>query len=314
MDKSDDGIIAYIYPAVGTTGQFGGRKVIESNSGHPGYCPPTRESPFVDSSSRLGPPHHRSLDILGESNRKRIMDEKEHNVLEYEPCIKVAFDHVPKTRYGLRFGYGGDAELFLGFDPIIGRYHFALTFDDDFHLVIRDLGSTNGTTVVYGKTERGPWSDFSWIIGGSDFLEGVGSITVKLSQTLQFRIIVPRHDIQSKSYRDKVGLYRAGSADVEHLFSLDNVGLLSQARTSLPSGIYTPAKRPGKPATIQKKSGEGSFASVYRVWTVNTGEQYALKKPKVEASIDRDAWEREASIMQRINHVSLEMLTFIAFG
>lgn len=62
--------------------------------------------------------------------------------------------------------------------------------------------------------------------------------------------------------------------------------------------------------TLQRKIGEGSFASVYRVWVVNTGLQYALKKPKEPKSIDRDAWEREALIMNRAEHVSVDGFAF----
>jgi hypothetical protein len=99
------------------------------------------------------------------------VDEEEHDPLDYEGCIKVTFDQIPKTRFGLRTGRSGDAELPLANLPAVGFYHFALTFDDDYRLVIRDLGSTCGTAVIYGHTERGRWSKFDWIVGGSDFLD-----------------------------------------------------------------------------------------------------------------------------------------------
>ncbi|KAK1242914.1 hypothetical protein MKX08_005726 [Trichoderma sp. CBMAI-0020] len=191
-----------------------------------------------------------------------------------------------------------------------GLYHFALTFDDSYHLVVRDLWSTSGTTVVYGQAKRGPWSNFSWIVGGSDFLKGVSPIIVMVQNSLQFRLVIPHHDIQSKLYRDKVDRYRAGCADVQRILSLDNVGLSTQARTAFPSGIFTSAKRPPEAVTLRRKFGEGSFAFVYRVWVVETGLQYALKKPKDLTSIDRVDWEREAFIMERAKH-ALDALTYL---
>lgn len=250
------------------------------------------------------------LNTCIEENGKQTANEVGRDPLEYEACIKVTFNHIPKTRYGLRCGHGEDAELRL--DPLqgVGLYHFALAFDDSYHLIVRDLWSTNGTTVSYGRAERGPWSNFSWIVGGSDFLDGMTSIIVKVQNLLQFQLVIPHHDIQSKFYRDKVDRYRAGCADVKRILSLGNIGLSSQARTTLPSGIFTGAKRPTKTVTLQKKIGEGSFASVYRVWVVDTGLQYALKKPKEPMSIDRDDWEREAFIMERVKHVRLDRFIF----
>lgn len=306
MDDNDGNIIAYIYPALGTIGQKRAQKAIELNKGHPGYTPPRRSHLQDRETLYSGTPN-----TFNEGNGKQTANKEGRNPLEYEACIKVTFNHIPKTRHGLRCGHGEDAEL--RFDSLqgVGLYHFSLTFDDSYRLIVRDLGSTSGTTVMYGRAERGPWSNFSWIIGGSDFLEGMGSISVKVQNILHFKLVIPRHDIQSKLYRDKVDRYRAGSTDVERILSLGNVGLSSQARTTLPSGFYTSAKRPTKHVTLQKKIGEGSFASVFRVWIVDTGLQYALKKPKEPMSVDREIWEREAFIMKRAKHVSSVHFIFV---
>ncbi|PON23257.1 period-4 [Trichoderma gamsii] len=297
MDDNDGDIIAYIYPAVGTIGKQLAQEAIELNKGHPGYTPPRRSHLHDRNALHSGNPKTRK-----EGNGKKTANEEAQHPFEYEACIKVTFSHIPKTRHGLRCGHGEDAELQL--DPLqgVGLYHFALTFDDSYRLIVRDLWSTSGTTVIYGKAERGPWSNFNWIVGGSDFLDGVSSIIVKVHSLLQFQLFIPHHDIQSKLYRDKVDRYRAGCVDVQQILSLGHVGLSSQARTTLPSGMFTCAKRPTKAVTLQKKIGEGSFASVYRVWVVDTGLQYALKKPKASMLLDRDAWEREAFIMERSKH------------
>ena len=300
----DDNVVAYIYPAIGTEGHVGAALSIRMNQKHPGYLPSKRRRPqALDLLHAPVTPHRGPPDIFHRSDRELTVDEEEHNPLDYEACIKVTFDQIPKTRLGLRTGRSGDAELSLVDLPAVGFYHFALTFDDDYRLVIRDLGSTCGTAVIYGHTERGRWSKFDWIVGGSDFLEGVGPIVVKVSQRMQFRLVIPRHNVQSKSYRDNVDIFRAGTADPDHLLDLDRVGLLSRIMTEVPTGVQTPVSQPATAVTVRKNLGQGSFAVVYRVWNVSSGEQYALKKP-LKTSINAAAWEREALIMDRVEHVS----------
>lgn len=299
MDDDNDNVVAYIYPAVGTAGYDGAATSIKMNQKHPGYLPSKRCRPQpLDGLVALhrGPP-----DIFGRSDRELTVDEEEHDPLEYEACIKVTFDQIPKTR----FGRSTDTELPLAGFPAVSSYHFALTFDDDYRLVVRDLGSTCGTAVIYGPTEGDRWSNFDWIVGGSDFLEGMSPIIVKVSQFMQFRLVIPRHNVQSKSYRDKVDRFRAGTADPDHLLDLGHVGLISRVRTEVPSGVQTPVSRPDRAVTVNTKLGQGTFAVVYRVWNVSTGEQYALKKPL--KAFDAAAWEREALIMDRIEHVSLDL-------
>ncbi len=52
--------------------------------------------------------------------------------------------------------------------------------------------------------ERGRWHSFDWIVGGSDFLQKVNTIVVKVTKFLQFRLVIPRHNVDPKSYRDRV--------------------------------------------------------------------------------------------------------------
>jgi hypothetical protein len=57
---------------------------------------------------------------------------------------------------------------------------------------------------------------------------------------MQFRLVIPRHNVQSKSYRDKVDIFRARTADPDYLLDLDRVGLLSRVRTAVPTGVQMP--------------------------------------------------------------------------
>lgn len=304
MDDDNDNVVAYIYPALGTHGHSGAAMSIRENKKHPGYLSPKRSRPDAPDQAPVTP-HPGPPDIFHRSDREPTADEEEHDPFEYEACIKVTFDQIPKTRFGLRSGRSDDAELRLAKLANVGFYHFALTFDDDYRLIVRDLGSTCGTSVTYGRKERGRWSKFDWIVGGSDFLKGVSPIVVNVCQRVQFRLVIPQHNVQSKSYRDKVDRFRAGTADPDHLLDLGHVDLLSRVRTEVPTGGQTPVLQPDKAVTVRKKLGQGGFAVVYRVWNVSTGEQHAHKIP-LKKSFDAAAWEREALIMDRIEHVSLD--------
>lgn len=239
-DDNDDNVLAYIYPAIGTPGYLEAARSIKTNRDSPLYLAPRRRRPQVEES------RHERESTVGEDEDEGPL----HDDLEYEACFRVTFDYIPKTRRGLRAGRGGDAEFRLRNLQGVSAYHFALTFDADYYLIVQDLGSTCGTTVMYDGMERGRWRSFPWIVGGSDFLQKVKSIVVKVSQFLQFRLVVPRHDAASKSYRDKVDRFRAGTTDGEPVLDLGRLGPLSRVDTTDPSGAQTPASGPGKPVTV----------------------------------------------------------------
>jgi len=286
----DDNVVAYIYPAVGTLGYRWALSCIE-DSVHPGRCRTQQREPQEPSARQ-----EREATVAEEDQ-----DEVEHDDLRHEPCIKVTFDHVPKTTYGLRAGRSVVAELPLVDLQGISSFHFALTFDANYRLVVRDQ-STVGTTVIYDNLEHTRRQNFDWIVGGSNFLEGVSRIVVKVVKLLQFRLVVPRHNIHCESYKAKVDRFCAGMADTDQLLDLGRVGL-SHVNTELPSGVQTPSLQAAKDVTVQREIGQGTFAMVYRVWNVSTGVEHALKKPKRNA-YDADAWESETLVMERIDHVS----------
>jgi hypothetical protein len=60
-------------------------------------------------------------------------------------------------------------------------------------------------------------------VSGGDPSKDVGSIVVILSRGLQFQLVIPQHNIQSKSYGDKVVRFRILSAKPDHPFDLDHV-------------------------------------------------------------------------------------------
>ena len=304
-DYDDNDVIAYIYPAVGTQGYLEAAHSIDKSAASPLYLGPRRRRSRVVETSQSGP-----SDIFARYERERTVEEEEdedegqsHGDLDYEACIRVTFDNIPKTRYGLRVGRDSDAEFRVLDLPGVSAYHFALTFDANYRLIVRDLGSSLGTTVIYDDMERGRWSLFDWIVGGSDFLQKVNTIVVKVTKFLQFRLVIPRHDVDSKSYRDRVDRFRAGTTDAEQVLDLGRLGPLSRVNTAVPSGARTPTSGPSRHVTVHKELGTGGFGVVYHVWNVSTGEEYALKEPKKGSGHDAQ-WKREIVIMKRISHVS----------
>lgn len=75
--------------------------------------------------------------------------------LYYEAYIRVTFDSMPKTYYSLRVSRDSDAEFRILDLLGVSAYYFALTFDANYRLIVRDLGSTYGTSVIYDNIKRG---------------------------------------------------------------------------------------------------------------------------------------------------------------
>lgn len=159
-DDDDGDVIAYIYLAVGTLGYDEAACSIKMNTASPLYLAPRRCRPQVVKAPQSGLPP----DVFSRHEREPTVEEEEdgeegrlHGDLDYEACMRLTFDCTPKTRDGLRVGRGSDAELRLPELPGVSAYHFALTFDADYRLIVRDLGSKCGTTVIYDDMERGRW-------------------------------------------------------------------------------------------------------------------------------------------------------------
>ena len=241
-------------------------RTIKANAASPLYLAPGRCRPRVLEAPQSGPP-----DIFARHTRESTVDKDEDEDVEglddlaYEACMRVTFDCIPKTGYGLRAGRSNNAELRLPELPRVSYYHFALTFNAEYCLVVRDLGSKCGTTVAYDGMERDRRISFDWIVGGSDFLQKVKTVTVNVSLFLQFRLVIPPHNVGSESYRAKVDRFRAGSTDADQLLDLGHIGLSSRVGTTALSGVQTRASGPDRPVTVRKKLGTDSFAVVYHV-------------------------------------------------
>lgn len=285
----DSNIMVRIYPA---SGARLARTCIDMNTKHPGYMPPKIDVPEV--------PHSGLHDMLP-NERESTVDAVSYNYLDHEPFIEVSFDHIPSTRHGLRLGRDeGNDIVLLGVE--ISGFHLALTFDDNYCLVVHDLGSRNGTEVMYeGISSGGFRSNFHWIVSGHRFIsEKVTGIIVAPSEMVQLRLEIPEHNVGDESYRYKVDRFRRGTESTS-IPGLDGIGL-NRVETRVQTGVHTPIDTAAD-VTLIDEVGEGTFGKVYRVMSVITGKEYALKKPIPSKRIHEQMWERESVILERIDHV-----------
>ncbi|KAK4243398.1 kinase-like domain-containing protein [Corynascus novoguineensis] len=288
---ADTDLIACLYPFMDrrVDGQEA-KKVIEENKNR--YIPPRlikeTERPQLSRRSRESTPL--------EQPRKKVP------AYFYHPGLELRFSRGPQTPYGFVFGRDRNSDVVLecGIQSL-SAHHFALTFDEHYRPIIKDLGSSNGTEVTYDKQGEGRRSDFVWIIGGHGIPQEKDIIVITINKNLKFQIVVARHDITSQRYIDNVNRFRQGTANAENLFG--RLDLRSRPQTERASGAHTPGTGP---IVLRKKLGEGTFGVVTHLWDVSTADEYALKEPSERAVRENrvrvDAWRKEAGIMSRLSH------------
>ena len=221
-------------------------------------------------------------------------DEKENaDIIPHDgPCLALRFSQPPKTRRGLMVGPCPDLDIVMPKLMSISWYHFTFTFDDENLLIIRDLGSTVGTRVLYGDSDedaqRGFSVDFS--AQGPNLLKRKPPV-IKIRPKLQFKLVVPNHDTTSPTYLANVARFREGTAGTENLFA--DLALRSRVTTELPTpsseGFAADAEMPGK-IMWMKELARGAFAVVKYAWDVQTRKVYALKTPLPGSKYKTDQW------------------------
>ncbi|KAI9690114.1 MAG: hypothetical protein M1822_009075 [Bathelium mastoideum] len=288
--EEDIGVVAYLYPEIRTEGSKQAANAIGLKENEERFVAPRNQKPPLAT-------HYNRHD------RAATEDPDKHDSLEYEACLKIDVNQIPKTRFGLVAGRDPRCDLLLPELPGISFHHFSVTFNNSFHLVVQDLNSRIGTSVIYGDEDGGPRIDFQWIVGGDEILKEKERITIRVTQDLQFRIVVKACDINSEAFRAKVDRFRAGTAGLEDMFG--DIGVRDP--TQLPSAVRTPSN--GDIFLEKKKLGEGTFAIVNRAWNVTTGQLSAVKRPREELQ-ERDikAWENEALLMSRSSHNNIVKL------
>jgi hypothetical protein len=289
----DTDIIAYLFPAEGK-GRKGAVTAIHMEENTACLVPAQRHNRFYCEPRET---HDRFV-------REATEQPEEDGAQEDGPCLKLTFSNPPKTRQGLVAGRCPNADVVLPELKGVSWYHFALTFDKDNCLIVRDLNSTVGTRVIY-DTEKGTRGHgIDWSARGPGLIQGKAPV-IKIIGDLQFKLVVPDHDTRSKTYLDNVARFREGTAAAENLF--DDIKLLSRVPTEIPTPVGeadTPGVQTPGPILWKRRLGQGTFAVVYYAWDVTTRQEYALKEPRPGQTFDVKIWRKEAKIMEGIAHVS----------
>lgn len=290
---ADSDLIAQVYPYQDSKQLQYAQQAIESSS----WCMPAK-LPQQQQHQEEG------LQDRGSRESTQALEEQHPDTLPY---LELRFSQPPRTFSGLVFGTDANVcDIVLPDEKSLGfsRRHFALTyktnFDDGYpRLIVRDLKSTRGTTVIYDGKGDESRSDFEWILDGFDAPKETEYLIVQLDRNLQFRIFVTHHDLAAPVYAQNIERFRQGTADPGVL--LHGVRLESGPPTQLHSGAQSPIKRPILLHLGQ--IGQGGFGIVSRHWNVSTGKEYACKRP-LGKKYNKESWEQEIRIMRRISHVS----------
>lgn len=107
-----------------------------------------------------------------ESTAPPNITEDDHPAWHHQVGLRLTFSQGPKA--GLEFMIGTEAsscDIFVQApkDNKISRRHYYVTFDAQRRLLVRDC-STHGTIVTYDRRRGGKRHNFTWIIGGDEYL------------------------------------------------------------------------------------------------------------------------------------------------
>ena len=112
----------------------------------------------------------------------------------------------------------------------------------------------------------------TWVL----FQDVEDGITIKVAKKLEFRVIVPDHDMSEENYRRMY--YEYLTVVDSAVASMPGLALDSQLGTRDPSQMPTPNTQPFYYRCKKKALGSGSFGKVYLVYDASTGEEYAGKE------------------------------------
>ncbi|KAK7414084.1 hypothetical protein QQX98_007027 [Neonectria punicea] len=117
------------------------------------------------------------------------------------PRLELRFSNHLSNVHGFAFGSGNDCAVKIP-DNYASSLHFAVSFDKERRLVVKDLGSPQGTQVTYGGHGSGVRRNFTWIIGGHEMTMKNKPIVIKLSSNLCFQIEAAHPNVDSRAYID----------------------------------------------------------------------------------------------------------------
>ncbi|MCJ1464927.1 hypothetical protein MMC07_003542 [Pseudocyphellaria aurata] len=202
-------------------------------------------------------------------------------------ALALRFSCGARTKVGLVVGHAATADLTVQKNPGISTFHLAFTFDDQYRLIVRDLGS-RGPRILKGKPP-----------------------ILNITDLVQFKVVVPHRDNKSPGYINKVEQFRLGTKDPGDLFA--SFIIHNAPVTQLPTGQHTPLGTHANPSYYKEHVGSGSFGYVEYVWDVTTGDEYVVKRPIETSSVSFKSWKKEAEIMKDVSHPHIVMFREATF-
>ena len=126
-----DDVIAYLFPHKGEG--FDGADFATAMTRNQARFLPARSSDA-----------QKPCDIPSRQERGGTELPVERKILENVNALVLLSSHGARTKVGLVVGHGATADLAVQKIPGISAFHLAFTFDDQYRLIARDLGSTGG--------------------------------------------------------------------------------------------------------------------------------------------------------------------------
>ncbi|EGX94716.1 protein kinase [Cordyceps militaris CM01] len=223
------------------------------------------------------------------------------------PHIRISFNHVPKTSHGLVFGCGKQCDVVLPDERSISAHHFSITFDEQYRLIVRDLNSTAGTEVIFGKdvghiSAKFPRRNFQWLVEGSCRMPS-SKVVIRVGLKLSFYLVPETQSMPQTEYKMKVDNFRQGSGTAQALFASINTRLQCQ-----PQPVVGAIASKQDPIYQEMVIGKGAFGRAKYMWNVSTGEEMVLKEPINESTISPawlQRWKEEAYTMRKLHHENI---------
>ncbi|KAG9250830.1 kinase-like domain-containing protein [Emericellopsis atlantica] len=188
-------------------------------------------------------------------------DSIDENLIENLDGLVLLFSHGAKTGAGIVLGHSDSSDVVLRERKGVSRSHVALTFNDQNMLVARDMGSSGGTRVVY-KDEKLPRVKGSeWLIQGPSIVKDQLPV-LDIADKMQFKVVLPQHDVESADYIQRVARFRLGTAGPESI--MGNFGISSGSSTQLPTGQQSPSAV--ETMFFEQVVGRGGFGTVTYAW------------------------------------------------
>ncbi|KAG5975443.1 hypothetical protein E4U55_007671 [Claviceps digitariae] len=290
MEDPDD-VILYLVPHQG----FGHSGAVDATSA-PQNASRLYRTPRVDNSGQVV-----TYEPGGKNNATSSED---WDLIDHVPCLVLRFSDGARTEVGVVCGTALYSDVKLRKFGCISLYHLAFTFDSQNRPIVRDLASRSGTMVTYDGEMGECRSNFEWLLEGPSICRGKAPI-LHITKLIQFKVLLPYHDITCPNYVNKVQRWRANTADpYQRLAALI---LQNVTETRLPSGEDTPLQGSEEhPIVFTRVLGSGAFGEVTYAWNNTTGDEYVVKRPRTKHITNGDfnprLWHKEATLMSSISH------------